>query len=71
MQVPTDESERLYRPDELSRSASGRVPQWVLDDTRGLNPEQALVQRRSARRPIRAALGVALMVVLASARGPR
>ncbi len=62
--VPKDEPERLYRPDELPRSASGHVPQWVLDETRGHAPEQAVPQRHSTRHPIRATLGVALMLVL-------
>ena len=60
--VSTDESERLYRPDELSRPASGHAPQWVLDESRGRDPEQAVPQRHSTRRPIRTTLGVGLLL---------
>ena len=62
--MSADEAERLYRPVELPRSASGGVSQWVLDETLGHDPERVVPRRRSTRRPIRATLGVALMVVL-------
>ncbi len=61
--MPADES-RLYRPDEPRPSASGGVPQWMQDGTQGRPPWLGVPQRHSAGRPIRATLGVALMLVL-------
>ena len=65
MPLPTDGSGRLYRPDEQSHSASGRVPQWALDDRRGHVSEKARGGSGTPRwRPVRVTLPVALMVVL-------
>ena len=55
---------RLYRPDEPRPSASGGVPQWTQDGTQGRPPWLGVPQRHSTRRPIRATLGVCLMLVL-------